>query len=459
MSSDTADRARRLVARPLFEIAMAGLSLASIALGVVELASPTPPPVVRAAALAIRLVFVAELGLKAWAASRRGRWLARNAADVASLLVLLPWVYDVVPLRGVALLRAFFVTHVARKRLAMLPGVLWRGLRPAFFLVALVFVVVFVAGASVARLEAGRSDLGHFGDALWFGIYSVMGAEPVPHAPVSVGARVVSLAVILTGLVSFATIAGAVSAVVGVRLRDEGMIMDWEELSEHLIICGWNRKAEIIVREYTAQHPTVPVVVIAELEGPAPFLDPSLKPRVQFLNDDFTKVAALEKAGVRRASKCIILSDTARGRKDRDADARTILAALTIEKINPAIYTCAEINRREYATHLEMGNVNDYVVSGEHSAFLLAQAALTKGVMSVLSELLTYERGNRFTRASLPAAWKGRTFDDLLVLLKREHDALLVAVEKDGKVRLNPTEYVFEGGEELVLIAQKEPTF
>ena len=106
-----------------------------------------------------------------------------------------------------------------------------------------------------------------------------------------------------------------------------------------------------------------------------------------------------------------------------------------------------------------MGNVNDYVVSGEHSAFLLAQAALTKGVMSVLSELLTYERGNRFTRASLPAAWKGRTFDDLLVLLKREHDALLVAVEKDGKVRLNPTEYVFEGGEELVLIAQKEPTF
>ncbi len=145
-----------------------------------------------------------------------------------------------------------------------------------------------------------------------------------------------------------------------------------------------------------------------------------------------------------------------RGRKDRDADARTILAALTIEKINPAIYTCAEINRREYATHLEMGNVNDYVVSGEHSAFLLAQAALTKGVMSVLSELLTYEQGNRFSRAPLPSGWKGKSFTDLFAHMNRTHDALLVAVEKDGKVSVNPTDYVFEGTEHLVLIAQKD---
>ena len=68
--------------------------------------------------------------------------------------------------------------------------------------------------------------------------------------------------------------------------------------------------------------------------GTPTFADPTLKSYVQFLNEDFTKVEALEKAGVHRASKCIILSDTGRGRKDRDADARTILAALTIEKLN-----------------------------------------------------------------------------------------------------------------------------
>jgi len=452
------DAVRRLVKRPVVEIGLAGVSLASLALGVIEVAHAEPPPAVRWAAFAIRLVILAELAAGLWTASRRGRWLAAHAADVVSLLALLPFVYAFPPLRGVALLRAFFVAHVLRKRFSLVPSVLSRGLRPAFFLAALVFVVVTVAGASVARLEEGRSDLGRFGDAIWFGIYSVMGAEPVPHAPVTFGARLVSLAVIFTGLVSFATIAGAVSAVVAVRLRDEGMIMDWDELSDHLIICGWNRKAEIIVREYTAQHPDVPVVVIAELEGSPPFLDPRLKPRVQFLNDDFTKIAALERAGVRRAQKCIILSDTGRGRKDRDADARTILAALTIEKINPAIYTCAEINRREYATHLEMGNVNDYVVSGEHSAFLLAQAALTKGVMDVLSELLTYEQGNRFSRAPLPSGWKGKTFTELLGHMKREHDALLVAVEKDGKVSVNPTDYVFDGTEHLVLIAQKDLT-
>ena len=123
---------------------------------------------------------------------------------------------------------------------------------------------------------------------------------------------------------------------------------------------------------------------------------------MQFLNDDFTKVEALHKAGVMRAAKCVILSDTGRGRKDRDADARTILAALTIERLNPEVYTCAEINRREYVQHLELGNVNDFVVGGEHTAFFLAQAAITRGMLSVFTELLSYQHGHKFCRIDVP---------------------------------------------------------
>jgi len=176
---------------------------------------------------------------------------------------------------------------------------------------------------------------------------------------------------------------------------------------------------------------------------------------VQFLNDDFTKLEALEKAGVKRAARAIILSDTARGRKERDADARTVLAALTIERLNPDVYTAAEINRREHGHHLEMGKVNDYVVSGEHSAFLLAQSAITRGVMSVFSELLTHEHGNRFTRCQVPARMKGKTFVDLMVHVKKEHDALLVGVNRGKEMILNPTGYVFEGGEDVVLITSR----
>jgi voltage-gated potassium channel len=177
---------------------------------------------------------------------------------------------------------------------------------------------------------------------------------------------------------------------------------------------------------------------------------------VQFLNDDFTKLEALEKAGVRRAARCILLADTSKGRKERDADARTVLAALTIERLNPDVYTVAEINRREHAHHLEMGKVNDYVVSGEQSAFLLAQSAITRGVMSVFSELLTREHGNRFSRCSLTNDWKGKSFLELMLHMKEEHNALLVGVEEGERIVVNPTNYVFKGDEDVVLIAARD---
>ena len=30
--------------------------------------------------------------------------------------------------------------------------------------------------------------------------------------------------------------------------------MDWEQLQDHIVICGWNSKAEIIVAEYEASQ-------------------------------------------------------------------------------------------------------------------------------------------------------------------------------------------------------------
>jgi voltage-gated potassium channel len=118
----------------------------------------------------------------------------------------------------------------------------------------------------------------------------------------------------------------------------------------------------------------------------------------------------------------------------------------------------AEINRREHAHHLEMGKVNDYVVSGEQSAFLLAQSAITRGVMSVFSELLTREHGNRFSRCSLTNEWKGKSFLELelMVHMKEDHNALLVGVEQDEKIVVNPTSYVFKGDEDVVLIAARD---
>lgn len=50
----------------------------------------------------------------------------------------------------------------------------------------------------------------------------------------------------------FAMFTGRVSAFMVGKIRREDDIVDWESFSNHTIICGQNRKAEIIVKEYKA---------------------------------------------------------------------------------------------------------------------------------------------------------------------------------------------------------------
>lgn len=469
------ERAGRFLQRRSSETVLGGLIILSAALTVVETTTPIPDPRVVVTVHAISALFVVELVLR-WRSAVRARTFFREYfLDIFSLaplfvallrLVSSPASFTVEQpawLSALALLRIFRLTRllkIARHLVLIFPRVLRRGARELFFASGFVLLAIVFASSALVTFERDQNpNLASFTKAFWFSVYSVVAAEPIPSPPMTFGGHVVAVFVILTGLFSFATVVGTISALVTDRMRGGELIVEWEDLHDHLIVCGWSSRAEIIVSEYVkarvADEPVV--VVIAEHDHGVPQLtNPAVSSRVQFLVDDFTRIEALEKAGVRRAARCILLSDTSRGRKERDADARTILAALTIERLNPAIYTVAEINRREHGHHLEMGKVNDYVVSGEHSAFLLAQSAITRGVMSVFSELLTHAHGNRFSRCSLPKKFAGKTFLEMLATMKTDHNAILVAVQRGDKTIINPTSYTFEGGEDLVCIAQHD---
>ena len=410
---------------------------------------------------AIAVVFGFELVLRALAAPTRKRFLREYWPDLIAVASAVPGLAVLFPaVRLLRLLRLFRMWHIAR-RLPLLATVAKRqAARRALSLGALIGLVATTSTAALLAFEGQENpELSTFSKAFWFSLYSIFATQPTPDAPVTLGGRIVSLILIFVGLSTFALLTGTVSAVVQSRLRTEGSIVDWNDLEGHVIICGWNRKAEIIVREHDGarKDDPMPVVVIHRFDGHAPVIDSALASRVQFLDDDFAKVSALKKAGIHRAKTCILLSDTSKNRSERDADARTILAALTVEKLNPEVYTCAELNRREYASHLGLGNVDDFVVSGEHSAFLLAQAALNRGVVNVFSELLTYEYGHKFCRMNVKKEWVGRPFLDLFVALKKDENVTLVAIlGADGSRKINPKGEKISAGDVLVVIASHD---
>jgi voltage-gated potassium channel len=449
-------RLRTWLARPGVQLAVALLIVAWLGVTVTEIA--VPAPWLEWVSFAFGVVFAIELVLRWVASTSHARFAREHWPDVLAVLSVAPGLVSLLPqLRLLRLLRAVLLVAIAR-RLPTLPGFTRRRTaRRALGLLGFVLLAALTCTAALLAFESGTNPtMSTFGQAFWFSLYSIFATQPTPEPPMTLGGRVVSLVLIFVGLSTFALFTGSVSAAVLHRLRDEGAAMDWEDLEGHLIICGWNRKAEIIVREYDAakRDDPMPVVVIARTEGKPQFTDPSLRKRVLFLDDDFTKISALQSANIAKASTCIVLSDTTRGRNERDADARTILAALTVEKLNPAVYTCAELNRREYAQHLTLGSVDDYVVGGEHSAFLLAQAALNRGTLNVFSELLSYEYGHKFCRIPVPESYVGKPFVDAFVEMKQKKNVTMVAVmDLTGKSHINPKDRLLQKGDSLVVIA------
>jgi len=446
-----------------FQIGLALLIVVSVSLVLVELSlleGSSEAQHLSQINRAFTVVFAVEMALRGFASPSKRQFLREYWLDVFAIVPILRPFRIVRVMRLVRSLRTSHWFGIVYRYAQAFPDVLRRGAMEYFLVFSLLVTTIVFSTAAILVFERNRNpQIETLADAFWYSLYSIFASEPIPDLPVSIVGRLISVFVMLMGMVTFAILTGTVSAFVIEQLRTKTMITEFEEFSGHMIICGWNKKAEIIAHEYRAsrKNKRSPIVAIAQLEEEPTFSDPGLKSYVHFIDDDFTKVSVLEKAGIRRAKTCIILSDKSYGRTDRDADARTILAALTAEKLNRDVYTCAELINREYGSHLDMGHVNDYVVSEEQSGFLLAQAAINPGLLGIFSELLTYERGNQFYQISIPNSWVGQTFFDLFIYLKKTQNAILIAAyKKDGEFVVNPERYVFEFKDRVVAIAREE---
>lgn len=229
-----------------------------------------------------------------------------------------------------------------------------------------------------------------------------------------------------------------------------------DELNKHIIICGFSAKAAVLMTEFLLD----PVFAHAEILLVSQKADlESLKARniktdrISVLKEDFTRMETLKKAGVERAVAAVILSEHGENRTSQDIDARTILAALTIEKLNPKIHTSAEIYNEEYATHLKMGGVEDVVIQGEFSGKLLARISMHEGLLAFFKDLLSRESGNTLTFIDPPQDIIGLTTEEATGILVKELGFTLVGIKpKKEPVIVNPRGHIINSTDEILVI-------
>lgn len=451
------EQIRKTLRSPTMDVIVIVFIVASVVLLIVEVSSKRPMVLFWADVMGdlVTGLFFVELSLRFWVAPSKRAYVREYWIDILALLPILR-VFRV--LRVLRLLRLFRAGIVVGRRAA--------GFRAMMRSSAAEYVIVMsVVGIIVLFGTVGRmmEDEVEFERAFFNTVHSLIAGEPIGWQPELWHEHVVAVAVSFGGMVTFALLTGVVTSymVENLRRRLRAQDMDISDLRDHVILCGFNRTAPRIIMELRAhrQEARRAILIIAEAD-PTPTLQAFgiAQENIFHIHDDFTRVDVLKKARIEEAAKAIVVADDSVPRSDQDRDARSILAALTIERISPKAYTCVELLNGDNAPHLAVAGIEEVVVPADFGGHLLGEVAMYRGLMPVVKDIFSRGKGQDLYLIGVPPEYAGKAYRDLYVGVKERLDAApLALIRYEGTkhhVVTNPAlRHEVRGDEAVVVIA------
>ncbi len=468
-SSDTGAMRRRLarfINHPVTELVIMVMIIISVLLVLYEFSlDPSHPRYDRLELIndLFTYFFIVELSLRYWVEQRKRRFFRKYWLDI---LAVIPFFRTFRVLRVFRLLRLFRFGIIFTRRVARWTG-LFRIIKAEYIIVAVSLLVVVLMGSFSMRVAEGRinQDFSTIEQAIWFSVLTLISGEPIGGFPKSTLGLVITSTLMIAGLTVFAIFTGTISALMISSLKNlKFRTMEIDDLERHVVLCGWNRAGRLIIEELLHDKRFAHIVVITEDEHleDLPFFQ-SVIDEVYVMTGDYTRVDVLRDAGIERAAYAMLLADsTKESRSSQDRDARTVLAAMLIEKLNKTIYTVVQLLNRDNETSLRQVGVEEIIVSDEYVGNIMATVAKNRGIVSVLDELLTSKYGHQFHKGPVPDSMLGRTVGEILGELKDVHDATLIGVDLGNgstlseKMRVNPpADLVLEESHQIIVASSK----
>jgi len=185
------------------------------------------------------------------------------------------------------------------------------------------------------------------------------------------------------------------------------------KITNHIVICNWTDKADIIVRQLHDESVKEqrPIIVVTQHPEAIPQDTEKVYRGLLSIGGDPADREILERADIRTAKTAVILAD------DRDmenADSKSILIQLAIDSINPNVHTIVELVNSASEMYFRYTHVNEIICLEQLAEKLLAQAALTPGLSEVYMNLLTQSLDtNEIYLEELPESFVGRSYKEV----------------------------------------------
>ena len=303
-------------------------------------------------------------------------------------------------------------------------------IRNSFFQVGAGILVTMVLGGFVLQwLEPG--DISKDDNPFWWAIVTMTTVGYGDFSPETPGGRVFAVLIMFIGISLVSLLTATISSIFVAQKIREGKGLEKLNLTDHLILCGWNPNGERMLNsiQQLSQGIKKDLVLINEMneEDVTQLKNRFQDMRIHFVSGDFTQEEILHRASVTDANTVIVLPNTT-GSEVATYDEKTIFATLTIKSIDPAIRVVAYLLDRENLTHIKRANADEVVVGDDFSAHILASHVVDPGVPQIANQLIDSNSSSRFKRVSIPTEFVGKSYNDLFRHFRKMDGSLLIGV-------------------------------
>lgn len=309
-------------------------------------------------------------------------------------------------------------------------------------LAGMVFLLLAVGALVVGLVEVlfgaenQRANFGSPINALYWAVVTLATVGYGDLAPQTTAGRLLTSVFILVGMVTISVFTATLASVFTAKRIKEGRGLEKVKATNHVVVCGTGRHLDTIIRYLTRAGITrkQPIVLVNSLteEAMNEILYRYSHLDIQHVHGDFTQESVLRRANIEDAVAAIIQAGDDTQDRSR-ADNRTLQAALAIKALNHDIKLTAEALDPENEAHLRRANVDDVIVSGEFSGYLLGACTVSPGLDVALRELLTVEVRNDMIRNPIPESFRGKTSKELSEWFRRR-EAMLIGIIVEQKV-------------------------
>lgn len=310
-----------------------------------------------------------------------------------------------------------------------------------------VFGAWFALAGIVYHFEQSAKDhnINDFADAVWWGIVTLLTVGYGDKYPVSGPGRIFGGLLMVSGVIGIAIVTAKISSYFLERaLRERRGFVDPATLKNHFVICGWkDEMSNFLLHILHSNRKMKPSDMVLLNNAPDSEIEslldvPGLK-GMHVVKGDFFLEVNLRRVAPERAAKILILADATPNAQGQiptlsEADARTVMTAMTLNNIAKGTLVVAEILDSAMEQYLRLAHVNEIIYSRDYSRLILAKASMGTGVTNIFHELLNPKSSASLTTQPIPDSLMNASYAKLAEYFRNHHpkSVLVGILENSG---------------------------